>query len=121
MKLNYKAGIWFWTGAGVYSLMNMFKNYNQLAQSKVLFYDSLIFAVAIIGFILTLTLFKRRKNYKSEIWFWVGSGVYSLINMIMNYKQVAQSKVLFYNYLIFGVAIFGFILNFTLLKIRKNK
>lgn len=53
--------------------------------------------------------------------FWVGSGVYSLINMIMNYKHVAQSEVLSYNYLIFGVAIIGFSLNITLLKIKERK
>ena len=53
--------------------------------------------------------------------FWVGSGVYSLINMIMNYKHVAQSEVLSYNYLIFGVAIIGFSLNLTLLKIKERK
>lgn len=90
-KLNFKLGIWFWTGAGVYSLINMIMNYYKVAQSKILFYNSLIFGVAIIGFILTLTLLKRMKYAKTGIGFWVGSGVYSLINMIMNYKQVAQS------------------------------
>lgn len=60
-------------------------------------------------------------NYEAGIWFWTGAGVYSLINMIMNYRRVAQNEVLFYNYLIFGIAIIGFILNFTLLKRKKNK
>ncbi|MEO9004463.1 MAG: hypothetical protein ABI288_06990 [Ginsengibacter sp.] len=96
-KLNYKLGIWFWSGAGIYSIINIIKNYYQVTQSKISFYDSLIFGVAVIGFILTLTLFKRMKNAKSGIGFWMGSGIYSLINMIMNYRHVAQSEVLFYN------------------------
>ena len=37
---------------------------------------------------------------KYGIGFWIGGGVYSLINMIMNYKQAAQSDILLYNYLI---------------------
>ncbi len=59
-------------------------------------------------------------NYEAGIWYWTGAGVYSLINVIMNYMRIAQSEVLFYNYLIFGVAIICFILNFILLK-RKKK
>jgi len=58
--------------------------------------------------------------YKYGISFWVGGGIYSIINMIMNYKHTAQSNILFYDYLITGVAIIGFILNFTLLKIKKK-
>ena len=57
---------------------------------------------------------------KYGIGFWVGGGVYSFINMIMNYRQVAQSEVLFYNYLIMGVAVIGLILNIILLKRGKN-
>jgi hypothetical protein len=53
---------------------------------------------------------------KYGIGFWAGGGVYSLINLIMNYLQAAPSKVLFYNYLIIGVAIIGIILNIVLLK-----
>jgi hypothetical protein len=60
------------------------------------------------------------KYSKTGIGFWVGSGVFSLINMFMNYKHGVQSEILFYNYLMFGVAISGFILNLTLLKINKR-
>lgn len=54
------------------------------------------------------------------IGFWSGGGVYSIINMIMNYKNAPQENILFYNYLIIGVAIIGLILNIILLK-RKKK
>ena len=53
--------------------------------------------------------------------FWIGAGIYSLINMIMNHAQIVQSKVLNYNYIIFGAAIIGFILNLVLSKRKKNK
>jgi hypothetical protein len=50
------------------------------------------------------------------IGFWIGGGVYSLINMIMNLKNASQSNILVYNYLITGVAVIGLILNIILLK-----
>jgi hypothetical protein len=53
---------------------------------------------------------------KYGIGFWIGGGVYSLINMYMNYRNAAQSNILFYNYLITGVAVIGLILNIVLLK-----
>lgn len=53
---------------------------------------------------------------KYGIGFWIGGGIYSIINMIMNYKNAAQSNILFYNYLITGVAVIGLILNIILLK-----
>lgn len=52
--------------------------------------------------------------------FWIGGSIYSVINMIMNYKQVAQSSILLYNYLITGVAAIGLILNIILLKRSKK-
>lgn len=55
---------------------------------------------------------------KYGIGFWIGGGVYSIINMIMNYKQASQSNILFYNYLITGVAVIGLMLNIILLKRR---
>ena len=58
---------------------------------------------------------------KYGIGFWAGGGIYSLVNLILNYKQVDQSEVLLYNYLILGVAIIGLILNIVLLKKRENK
>ncbi len=57
---------------------------------------------------------------KYGIGFWIGGGVYSLINMIMNLKNAPQNNILFYNYLIAGVAVVGLILNIILLK-RKKK
>jgi hypothetical protein len=57
---------------------------------------------------------------KFGIGFWTGTGVYSLINMIMNLKNAPQSNILFYNYLIAGVAVIGLTLNIILLK-RKGE
>lgn len=58
---------------------------------------------------------------KYGIGFWIGGGVYSLVNMILNLKNAPQNNILFYNYLIMGVAIFGLILNIILLKKAKQK
>ena len=55
------------------------------------------------------------------IGFWLGGGVYSMINMIMNLKNAPQSNILFYNYLITCVAVIGLILNIILLKQIKRK
>ena len=57
---------------------------------------------------------------KYGIGFWIGVGIYSLINIIMNYKRAAQNEILFYNYLITGVAVIGLILNIILLKKGKK-
>jgi len=57
-----------------------------------------------------------KELYKYGIGFWIGGGVYSIINMIMNSKSAPQSNILFYNYLITGVAVIGLILNMILLK-----
>ena len=54
------------------------------------------------------------------IGFWIGGGVYSIINMIMNYNHAAQSNVLIYNYEITAVAIIGLILNIILLRMTKK-
>ena len=64
-------------------------------------------------------LFMSELN-KYGIGFWIGGGVYSLINMIMNYRQAAQAEVLLYNYLITAVAVIGLILNIILLKRSKK-
>jgi len=58
---------------------------------------------------------KKIYNYIG-IGFWIGGGVYSLINMVLNLKNTPQSNILFYNYLITGVAVFGLILNITLIR-----
>ncbi len=53
---------------------------------------------------------------KYGIGFWIGAGVYSLINMLMNLKKFAQDEILIFNYIIVGAAVFGFTLNIILLK-----
>jgi hypothetical protein len=62
-----------------------------------------------------------KEKFKYGIGFWLGAGVYSLINMILNLKHVAQNNVLTYNYLITGVAVFGLILNILILKKSNRK
>ena len=57
---------------------------------------------------------------KFAIGFWIGGSVYSIINMIMNFNNVAQSKVLNYDYIITGVAVIGLILNIILLRRTKE-
>ncbi|VVB87837.1 Uncharacterised protein [uncultured archaeon] len=57
---------------------------------------------------------------KFGIGFWLGAGIYSLINMILNLKQISQSHILNYNYIITGVAVIGVILNIILLKRAKK-
>lgn len=55
--------------------------------------------------------------YKCGIFFWIGAGVYSLINLIMNLRHA--SNIALYDSIITGVAVVGLILNIILLK--KNK
>ena len=62
----------------------------------------------------------KKERFKYGIGFWIGGGVYSLINMIMNLKKGDQNEILFYNYLISGVAILGLILNIILLNKSKK-
>jgi len=62
-----------------------------------------------------------KEKFKYGIGFWIGACVYSIINMIMNLKQVAQDSILTYNYLITGVAVFGLILNILILKKSNRK
>jgi len=57
---------------------------------------------------------------KFGIGFWIGGGVYSAINMLMNLKNIAQPHILNYNYIIIGVAVIGLILNIVLLKRAKK-
>jgi Flp pilus assembly protein protease CpaA len=122
-------GIAFWIGGGVISIINIIKI---LATANILLYDYIMTGVAVI--FVTLSLILHRKKYKRDnlnpkgkdkytfgIGFWVGGGVYSLVNMIMNLKNVPKSNILYYNYLITGIAVLGLILNIILLKKRKNK
>lgn len=59
----------------------------------------------------------RTYNYLG-MGFWIGGGVYSLINIILNFRHANQNDILFYNYLIAGVAVIGLILNMVLIKIK---
>lgn len=57
---RFKYGIGFWAGAGVFSLINLFMNAKEAAQSKILLYNCLITGVAVLGLILNLVLWKKR-------------------------------------------------------------
>ena len=56
----WKFGIGFWTGAGVYSLINLIMNSNQVVQDKILTYNYIITSVAILGLILNIVMLKKR-------------------------------------------------------------
>jgi hypothetical protein len=62
MKDNYKYGIGFWSGAGIYSFINMIMNINHRSQSKILVYDGIITGVAVVGLILCIYLLNKRKE-----------------------------------------------------------
>ena len=115
-------GIGFWIGGGVFSIINIIKI---LTHANILSYDYVMTGIAVVFVILSLILLRKKKKadnldktdkYTIGISFWIGGGVYSLINMILNLKHVPQSNILFYNYLITGVAVIGLILNIILLK-----
>jgi hypothetical protein len=63
----------------------------------------------------------KKDLHKYGIGFWIGGGVYSIINMIMNLKHAAQSDILIYNYEITGVAVIGLLLNLILMNVYKKK
>jgi amino acid transporter len=114
-------GIGFWTGGTIFSMINIFKI---LTHANILSYDYIMTGVAFI-FIIVSLIFLRKKNkgynrgkkdnYTFGISFWIGGGIYSLINIIMNLRNTPQSNILSYNYLITGVAVIGLILNIILL------
>jgi hypothetical protein len=54
MKDRYKYGIGFWSGSGIYSLINMIMNLNHRSQSKILVYECIITSVAVFGLILCI-------------------------------------------------------------------
>jgi hypothetical protein len=62
MKNAYRFGIGFWSGAAVYSIINMIMNLKGAAQSNILIYNYEITAVAVIGLILNVILLKRAKK-----------------------------------------------------------
>ena len=122
---KYFIGIGFWLGGGAFSIINIFKI---LTHANILNYDYIMTGIAVIFIILSLILLRKKNKgdnwnikYKFGMWFWIGGGVYSLINMIMNFKNAPQSNILSYNYIITGVAAIGLILNIILLKKGTNK
>jgi hypothetical protein len=54
---------------------------------------------------------------KYGIGFWIGAGLLSLVNMMMNLRG---ANALVYNYMLTGVAVIGLILNIILLKRNKK-
>jgi FtsH-binding integral membrane protein len=65
MKKTYNyIGIGFWAGAGIYSLINMAMNLNNVSQSKILNYNYIITGVAVIGLIFNIILFKIKNKTK---------------------------------------------------------
>jgi hypothetical protein len=60
-----------------------------------------------------------RDRNKYGIGFWSGAGIFSFINLMMNLNQESQRKILVYNCIMTGVAVFGLILNIYLW--RKTK
>ena len=102
---KYITGIGFWIGAAVFSLINIFKIFTN---SNILTYDYIMTGVAVFFIVLSLILMRKTKKedngksngkYKYGIGFWIGGGIYSLINMIMNLLNVPQSDILNYNFL----------------------
>ena len=62
-----------------------------------------------------------KNMHKFGMGFWSGAGVYSIVNMILNIKQVPQQSILNYNYIITGVAIAGLIFNWIMIKKTKEQ
>jgi len=61
-KIYNYVGIGFWSGAGVYSIINMIMNLKHINQNNILNYNYIITAVAIFGLILNIILMKRGKK-----------------------------------------------------------
>jgi hypothetical protein len=79
-------GIGFWIGGGIISIINIIKN---LTHSNALNYDYIIIGIAVIYVSLSLILLNysnkkgniaTKDKYAFGIGFWIGGGVYSLIN-----------------------------------------
>ena len=83
---KYLAGIGFWIGSGVFSIINIFKI---LTHANILNYDYIMTGIALIFILLSLILQKKtnkgdnwKLKFKFGLGFWMGGGTYSLINMI---------------------------------------
>ena len=121
---KYFIGIGFWIGGWLFSIINIFKI---LTNANIRLYDYIMTGIAVLFIILCLILLRNMKardtmrtKYNYGLGFWIGGGVYSLINMIMNLKNVPHSTIEFYNYLIMGVAVIGLILILRIKAIYTN-
>ena len=136
MRRDFKAGIWFWSGAAVFSLVNLIMNYRKVVQGEILNYDSLIFGVAVVGFILNLILSRRKKSDGAPIpgpavmtgnrkrileWaigFWAGIGLMSIINV---WKLTRGNDAIRYSRIMSGVSLlFVFVCLIWLFVIRRR-
>lgn len=59
MKDMHKYGIGFWSGGGIYSLINMILNLIKSSRSDILIYNYLITGVSVFGLILNIILLKK--------------------------------------------------------------
>ena len=57
-----KYGIGFWSGAGIYSLINAIMNLNRDGHEHILTYDFIITGVAVIGLIMNIFLYREAKQ-----------------------------------------------------------
>jgi hypothetical protein len=57
----FKFGIGLWTGALVYSIINLIMNSTGYPQSKILIYNYIISGAAVLGLILNLILLKKKR------------------------------------------------------------
>ena len=55
-------GIGFWSGAGIYSLINAIMNLNQESHEHIVTYDLIIMGAADIGLILNIFAFRETKQ-----------------------------------------------------------
>lgn len=64
----YKYGIGFWSGAGIYSLVNLLINLQVIPHQNIVMYNFIILGVSIFGLILNiaLMLYTKDKNSSTE-------------------------------------------------------
>ncbi len=60
-KIYNYIGIGFWSGALIYSIINMVMNLNHIAQNNILNYNYIITGAAVLGLILNTILIKRKR------------------------------------------------------------
>ena len=61
MRERYKYGIGFWAGGAVLSLINMWLNVRNAAQSEVLNYNYLMIGISVLGLILNWVLLLKSR------------------------------------------------------------